>query len=111
MNKLLKIYRWIILIVLIVWIGGCSSTGSTTNKWIGKPESELLASWGQPDNTANLPDGRKILSWDSYYSTNQVVPCRQSFTIGVDGKVEDLISSNCEPRQTIPFRRGVRRGF
>ncbi len=111
MNKFLKIYRWLILSMLIVWAVGCASTGNTTNKWIGRPESELINARGQPDNTATLTDGRKILTWDDYYSANQVVPCRQSFTIGVDGKVEEFVSSNCEPRQTVPFRRGARRGF
>jgi hypothetical protein len=112
MNNCHKIYSSIIFsFTLIILSGGCNSTSNSSSNWIGKQDSELIAAWGEPDNTITLQDGRKILSWDIYNNPSQVVPCRQSFTISADGKVEDFTTSNCAPRQFIPANQGRNRFF
>ncbi len=110
MNHANNTLLWIILAVLII-VSGCASTGGTTSKWLGRPESELVATLGKPDNVATLPDGRKVLSWDSYTSPMQAVPCRDSYTIGRDGNVEEFIASTCGPRPLSPAYPRSRRGF
>jgi hypothetical protein len=87
---------------------GCNSTASTAKGWVGKPASELVAAWGQPDSTVALEDGRKVLTWLSYESPGTVVPCRQSFTVSPDGTVEEFTASNCGPKQPA---RSYRRPF
>jgi hypothetical protein len=106
MNRKQNICAWTALCVLAAFFaGGCASTGDTDKGWVGRPESELVAAWGKPDSAVSKEDGRKILTWTSFQSAGQVVPCRQSFTISPEGIVEDLSSSNCPPGQRIPYRR------
>ena len=104
MNKRKNVYRWIVFgLLAAVWLGGCVVTGGMDSRWTGRPVSELLATRGSPDGTTTLEDGRQILMWTSYESPGQVVPCRRSFTIGVDGTVEKVTSSNCTPSRTTPL--------
>jgi hypothetical protein len=107
-NKLL----WIALAVLVV-ASGCTSTSTQgkTSRWLGHSESELLAALGAPDDTAAMSDGRKILTWNYYNTTGQVVPCRQSYTIDPNGIVSDFVASNCAIRPLTPEVPKTRRGF
>jgi hypothetical protein len=110
MNRTNTTLLWITLAVLII-VSGCASTGGATSKWLGHSESELLAALGKPDDTATLSDGRKILTWNYYNTTGQVVPCRQSYTIDPNGIVSDFVTSNCATRPLMPDIPRTRRGF
>jgi hypothetical protein len=85
--------------------GGCVVTGDMDSRWIGRPVSELLAARGEPDSTVTLKDGRQIMMWTSFESPRQVVPCRRTFTIGANGMVEKVSSSDCPPNQLTPLPR------
>lgn len=95
-------------------IAGCAPAGENTRlemqAWIGKDSSELLASWGNPDEVQNLADGTTQLSWidEETFTTpvstrnseagalpqvivtgGQVVTmeCKKHFIVGRDGKI------------------------
>jgi len=64
--------------------------------WVGKPESELLSSWGLPDSSRKLDDGRVIHTWKtSWGKRNTLRTCRQTFTISTNGKVEQWAYKGC----------------
>jgi hypothetical protein len=110
MNRTNNTLFLIILAVLVI-VSSCTSTGGATSKWLGSSESELLAALGEPDDTAALSDGRKILIWNYYDTPGQVVPCRQSYTIDPNGIVSDFVASNCAIRPLTPATPKTRRGF
>jgi hypothetical protein len=113
MNRTNNTLLLITLSVLVI-ASGCTSTsavGGKTSKWLGHSESELLAALGEPDNTAALSDGRKILTWNYYNTTGQVVPCSQSYTVDPNGIVSDFVTSNCAIRPLMPETPKTRRGF
>jgi len=110
MNRTNNTLLWIALTVLLI-VSGCTSSRGSTSKWLGSSESELLAALGEPDDTAALSDGRKILTWNYYNTPGQVVPCRQSYTIDPNGTVSDFITSNCAARPLTPQIPRTRRGF
>jgi hypothetical protein len=110
MNLAHNTLLWITLVVLMI-VSGCAPAGKASSSWLGKPEGELLAAMGKPDNTANLPDGRKVLTWNQYESSIQTVPCRNSYTIGLDGNVEEFVASGCGANPISPATRRMPRGF
>ena len=111
MNRTNNTLQGLVLILLSITIAGCSSTGGPASKWLGHPESELITALGKPDNTANLENGRKILTWNYYDTPRQALPCSQSYTIGLDGNVEDFLTSNCAPPTPTQLSPHYRRGF
>jgi hypothetical protein len=110
MNRTNNTFIWITLTVLVI-VFGCSSMGCKTSKWLGYSESELLAALGEPDDTAALSDGRKILTWNYYNTASQVLPCSQSYTIDPNGIVSGFVTSNCAVRPLVPETPKTRRGF
>ncbi|MHC4624370.1 MAG: hypothetical protein ACYS4W_10775 [Planctomycetota bacterium] len=72
---------------------------------MGRPLTELAAAWGKPDGTVLLEDGRKLVTWTSFVSAGQVLPCRRSFTVSADGVLERFASSYCPPRHGRPIYR------
>ncbi|MHC4616984.1 MAG: hypothetical protein ACYTEQ_04435 [Planctomycetota bacterium] len=103
-----SICTWTTLsIMAVVPGGGCASTEDTNKRWVGRPAKELVAAWGEPDGTVCVADGRKLLTWTSFVSPGQVLPCRWSVTISPEGLVERFGSSGCPPRRPTPiYRRG-----
>lgn len=105
-----KINNTVLCLTLVVLLSGCASTGGAS-EWIGSSENQLLAALGQPDNTAVLHDGGKILTWNRYETLTQVVPCRHSYTIDPNGVVSEFVTSNCEPKPLFPTVGRPKRGF
>jgi len=101
----------------VIWTGlnllaailssGCTSTGDMDRQWVGRPASELVATLGEPDNDLTLEDGRKVLTWTYFEHPGQVVHCRLSCTISIQGIVEHFASSECSPERKPPFYKKV----
>lgn len=56
----------IIFLLFCVGLSGCASTAkyeAKLNTWIGASENSLIASWGVPDKTYNLSDGKKAIEF------------------------------------------------
>jgi hypothetical protein len=83
--------------------GGCAYREGVNSKWVGRPVSELVSVWGKPDSTLNLEDGRKVMIWSSFQRPEQVIPCKQSFTVNAEGTVEQFSSSDCPAEPIVPF--------
>ena len=85
-----------LLVAIAVSAISCVSTTSLMDAWIGKTESELLSSWGSPDSSRKMDDGRVIHTWKSVWGKrNSVRTCRQTFTISTNGKVERASYKGC----------------
>jgi hypothetical protein len=56
----------ILLFVLCLATAGCATAAkyeTKLNTWIGASEDSLIASWGVPDKTYNLSEGKKALQF------------------------------------------------
>lgn len=96
-QRLTKLIWPILLVATLFLVSGCVSLSETMRSWVGKSESELLSRWGAPDSSARTDDGKKVLTWKTLWtdSSGNLETCRQSFTIGTDGKVERWAYSGC----------------
>ena len=76
---------------------GCITTQSRIMaSWKGEPIDRAVASWGAPDATVDLGDGRRVLTWRSVSGDRDgVSTCRQSFTVGATGTIEAWSYSGC----------------
>lgn len=74
---------------VVLALTGCAA--QTMETWLGHPETEVLASWGVPDRTAES-GGRKFLTWDIRGGAGQIV-CISTFVVGADGLVESYSTS------------------
>lgn len=90
----------VIVLVSVTLLGlattACVSTDDRMRSWVGKDESELLSQWGAPDSALQANDGKRILTWKTLSGEGgNLYTCRQSFTIGTDGKVERWSYAGC----------------
>ena len=84
------------LVAIAVSATSCITTSSYMKSWVGKSETELLSSWGSPDSSRKLDDGRVIHTWRSIWGgRDNVHTCRQIFSISADGVVENSASNGC----------------
>jgi len=54
------------LLSMAILISGCATTAkyeAKLNNWIGASEDSLVASWGVPNKTYNLSDGKKAMEY------------------------------------------------
>ena len=88
----MKLLSTILVLTLLV---GCRSPGKAMASWVGKPEAQLIASWGAPDSSMRLDDGSKVLTWKRIWSNHyHVGEGRQSFVISVNGMVQSWSYDN-----------------
>jgi hypothetical protein len=58
--------KLIYLFVMVMLVSGCATTAkyeSKLNTWIGASEDSLIASWGVPDKTYEMRDGKKAIEY------------------------------------------------
>jgi hypothetical protein len=70
-------------------------------RWEGATRERVVAAWGEPDGETALRDGRTALTWMwrwGFWPLRRT--CRQSFTLGRDGVVEEWSYSKCPPFQS-----------
>jgi hypothetical protein len=93
--------RHIAVLVPLFLLSACATTSTRNDvikSWIGVPESRLLASWGAPDRTAALSDGRKVDTWLTDWNDREGMhTCRKTITVDLNGKVVHLSLFDCIP--------------
>lgn len=82
-------------VLIALCAAGCVHRAPKTamGSWIGHPDSELIESWGQPDETVPQADGTHISTW--FYRYSEFPPgqepightCRRSFVIARNGRL------------------------
>ena len=58
--------KLIYLFVMVMLVSGCATTAkyeAKLNTWIGVSEDSLIASWGVPDKTYEMGDGKKAIEY------------------------------------------------
>jgi hypothetical protein len=58
--------KLIYLFVMLILVSGCATTAkyeAKLNTWIGVSEDSLIASWGVPDKTYEMRDGKKAIEY------------------------------------------------
>ena len=92
-------YIWLLILMLVISVGACSTGAVEMDSLKGKPESELLKEWGNPDLAAPFQYGGKVHTWitqeqDDYGSYT----CRKSVTVDQSGTVVKAVMSGCPSR-------------
>jgi len=80
----------------------CVTTSREMKSWVGKPESELLISWGAPHSSQKQDDGRVLYTWRTIWGKrDNIRECLQTFTVSANGEVEDSSYEGCPRAQPI----------
>ena len=61
-----KMRKLIYLFAMVALLSGCASTvkyEAKLNNWIGASEDSLVASWGVPNKTYNMDNGKKVMEF------------------------------------------------
>ncbi len=107
------------IVLLALMLTGCASSGyeaaddesafhRAAISWVGAPASDMIASWGEPNNL-NLeasPDRDGLARWratnNSVTSATRHYTCIAEARYGMDGVITkvDTVSSNCEQLYT-----------
>lgn len=87
--------RTAFVILILALMSGCTTTQSVMESWVGARESELLSSWGAPYSSINTQDGKRVLTWQNYWGQYNQNVCRQTFTVGSNGRIEHWSYSGC----------------
>ena len=76
-------------LVGLIGLSGCTTTANKMASWVGRPEADLLSSWGAPDSSANLPNGTKIYTWKQPWqdANGGFHQGRATFTVDANGNV------------------------
>jgi hypothetical protein len=76
------------LLAVVILLAGCYHRfSSEMDRWVGKPEAELIAALGAPVRTADLGNGQRVLTWVDSYNASQpgervvMAECVRSFTV------------------------------
>jgi hypothetical protein len=93
--------RKFILALVVVLGSGCVHRLSTDmNVWVGRSADDLVSDWGTPHRTADLSDGRRVLTWVRSWNTADegrdpvMQECERSFTVAA-GKVASWSAHGC----------------
>jgi len=88
--------KWIAAVVCLLLFGGCATTKSKMESWLGHKESELVSNWGAPHLVLDTRDGKRILTWEERQQLGQITSlCRKSFTIDEAGIIKAYSYSGC----------------
>jgi len=66
-----RILLCFILILAILSTSGCASIGKRMDSWVGHHQSELIHSWGPPNQIVSDGAGGSILIYSSYVNLGQ----------------------------------------
>jgi len=62
----------VLLFIIPLFFTGCATTiNKTMDSWVGRHQSELIASWGPPNRVADDGKGGRILIYGSYVDLGQ----------------------------------------
>lgn len=92
----MKNIRYLLLIIVfVVCISGCATTRSVMQSWMGYQESDVVSKWGAPTAAIDTRDGKRILTWESYWGQYGQNVCRKSFTVDESGEIIRWSYSGC----------------
>lgn len=67
-----RFYNVIVLLTTFLFFTGCATTtNNILDSWVGSHQSELIASWGPPNQTTTDGKGGTILIYGSYVNLGQ----------------------------------------
>lgn len=101
-------FNMMILLSLIFTLSGCGTTDfdkndrfQTTNdvmqSWVGYNESQLIGSWGAPENTFQNRDGSRVMTWKHYRETDTTYGyCTQTFLSDKNGIIQAWKYNFCQ---------------
>jgi len=61
--------------------------------WVNEPIDNLISTWGPPDQSVTLSDGKQVLTWIKVF--RPATTCRQTFITNVEGKIEKWSLTDC----------------
>jgi len=91
-----------VLVAISLFAISCVSTSQEMKYWVGKPETELLTSWGPPNASQQLDDGRVVHTWRTIWGKrDNVRTCLQTFTVSAKKKIEGSSYRGCPRLQSV----------
>lgn len=85
----------LLLILIVTFIVGCTTTGSVMDSWVGKNISDVVQSWGSPNNQFSS-NGVTTYTWTSVWNNQYTVnTCLKSFNVNSSGTVLSYSYNNC----------------
>ena len=105
--------KYTLAATLILLLPACATSekyGEKLDSWVGHSESELVASWGPPDDVYIAPNGDRTLSY--FGSRNMFIPGQApsyrttvvgntAFTQAVGGRAATSIALTCRTSFTV----------
>ena len=85
-----------IVILLLLFVSGCTTTKKVMESWMGKRESEVVSQWGAPAAAIDTRDGQRILTWETRWGAYGQNVCRKSFTIDSAGVIHRWSYQGCQ---------------
>ncbi len=78
----------LLLLALLVFLSGCANWDRTAGSWTGRTIDDLIYAWGPPSNAADLPDGRRTVTFShSRDITGTSYYCNATFRSDHDGVI------------------------
>lgn len=62
-----RVFRKNFLLSFVIFLAACATTAAfeeQVNSWVGKSDSDLIASYGEPDKVIKLPNGDKAYQYN-----------------------------------------------
>jgi hypothetical protein len=75
----------VLLGLLALGLGACSTTQERMNTWVGTTDAHLLSAWGAPDRKATAGGGIRVMT----YKTKGKNACHKTFAIDADHRIID----------------------
>ncbi len=69
----------VLFLIPLLLLVSCTSIDDVMKSWIGKHKSELLKSWGPPQQTSDDGKGGDILNYIRYSNWNRSVEVKRQF--------------------------------
>lgn len=61
----------LVLVVCSILVFGCASVSKTMDSWVGSHQSQLIQSWGPPNQVVSDGAGGSVLIYSSYVNLGQ----------------------------------------
>ena len=92
-------HSWLYVLLLAISVGACSKGPVEIDSLKGKPESELIKEWGNPDLAAPFQYGGKVHTWITQEQDDYgAYTCRKSVTVDQTGTIVKAMLSGCPSR-------------
>jgi hypothetical protein len=83
----------ILLGVVGLGLGACSTTQERMNGWVGTTDAHLMSAWGAPDRKAKAGGGIRVLTYKETGGKGRIA-CQKTFAVDADSRVI-AANTNC----------------